>query len=118
MAKKSSPSISLFVCLSRARTALLSLALLFSFFRLEHSRAPQFLTFHFHIHSAKHLHGKHIQPLIFLYKVSHIQMKPTVQFSNRATLKRAKIKVEQIGAEISPHFKDQVLNFSGWFPLS
>jgi hypothetical protein len=45
-------------------------------------------------------------------------MKPTVQFSNRATLKRAKIKVEQIGAEISAHFKDQVLNFSGWFPLS
>jgi len=38
--------------------------------------------------------------------------------TGQKTLKRAKIKVEQIGAEISPHFKDQVLNFSGWFPLS
>jgi len=48
-------------------------------------------------------------------------MKPTVQtqadFQPSKKLKRAKIKVEQIGAEISPHFKDQVLNFSDWFPL-
>jgi hypothetical protein len=48
-------------------------------------------------------------------------MKPTVQtqadFQPSKKLNRAKIKVEQIGAEISPHFKDQVLNFSDWFPL-
>ena len=49
-------------------------------------------------------------------------MKPTVQtravFQPSKKLKRAKIKVEQIGAEFSANFKDQVLNFSGWFPLS